>query len=155
MIREKIGFLLFLTASLPGCATDSIPAASPEALMEADRDFARATADRGIDGWVSNFAETGTMFRDGELVRGREAIRTLMEPAFATEGSGIEWEPTEADISASGDLGYTIGRFESTVVGPDGQRSRRTGTYVTIWKKQGDGSWKVAVDIGSNKVKEP
>jgi uncharacterized protein (TIGR02246 family) len=155
MIRDKILLLLFLPAFLPGCAPDSTPAANPEVLMEADRAFARATADRGTDGWVSNFAESGTMFRDGEIVRGHDAIQTLMEPAFATEGSGIAWEPTEADIAASGDLGYTIGRFESTFVGPDGQRGKRTGTYVTIWKKQGDGSWKVAVDIGSNNVKEP
>ena len=155
MTRHKIGFFLFFAAFLQGCATETIPAANPTVLMEADRAFARATAERGTDGWVSHFAETGTMFRDGEIVRGNEAIRALMGPAFATEGSGIAWEPTEADIAKSGDLGYTIGRFESTAVGPDGQQSRRTGTYVTIWKKQADGTWKVAVDIGSNNVPQP
>lgn len=155
MIREKIGFMLFLTASLPGCTPDSVPAASPDVLMEADRAFAQATAERGVDGWISYFAEAGTMFRDGEIVRGPDAIHTLMEPAFATEGSGLVWEPSEADIAASGDLGYTMGRFESTFVGPDGQQGTRTGTYVTIWKKQADGTWKVAVDIGSNNVPQP
>jgi ketosteroid isomerase-like protein len=95
------------------------------------------------------------MFSSGEIVRGHEAIRTLIDPAFATEGSGIAWEPAEADIAVSGDLGYTIGRFESTSFGPDGQQRTRTGTYVTIWKKQRDGSWKVAVDIGSNNIPEP
>jgi ketosteroid isomerase-like protein len=154
MTRDKISFLVFLTAFLPGCATDPVPAANPEVLMEADRAFAEATAKQGTEGWVSHFAETGTMFRDGEIVRGHESIRTLMDPAFATEGSGIAWEPTEAEIAASGDLGYTIGRFESTVIGPNGGRQTRTGSYVTIWKKQGDGTWKVAVDIGSNNVPE-
>jgi ketosteroid isomerase-like protein len=123
--------------------------------MEADRAFARATAENGTEGWVSFFDEAGTMFRDGEIVRGHDAIRTLMEPAFAIEGSSLAWEPSEADIAASGDLGYTIGRFESTFVGPDGQQGTRTGTYVTIWKKQSDGTWKVTVDIGSNNVPQP
>ena len=155
MIRNKIGFLLFGAVFLQGCTSDSIPAANPDVLLEADRAFARDTAERGTDGWVSNFAPTGTMFRDGEIVRGHDAIRTLMEPAFTTEGSALAWEPSEADIAASGDLGYTIGRFESTFVGPDGQQGTRTGTYVTIWKKQADGTWKVAVDIGSNDAPQP
>lgn len=155
MIRNLIPWVIFLPAFLPGCTTDSIPAANPEVLMEADRAFARAAAEHGADGWVSYFAETGTMFNSGEIVRGHNQIRALMEPAFSADGSGIAWEPTEAEIAASGDLGYTIGRFESTAIGPDGQRRTRTGTYVTIWKKQQDGSWKVAVDIGSNNAPTP
>jgi ketosteroid isomerase-like protein len=55
----------------------------------------------------------------------------------------MTWRPTEGDIAASGDLGYTIGRWEFT-----GAEGSARGSYVTIWRRQPDGSWKVVVDIG-------
>jgi ketosteroid isomerase-like protein len=55
----------------------------------------------------------------------------------------------QADVAESGDLGYTLGRYESRRIGPDGQQVRETGSYLTVWKRGADGSWKVALDIGS------
>ena len=59
--------------------------------------------------------------------------------------------PTSAEVSASGDLAYTIGRWEVLTTDDSGsENSGGTGNYVTIWRRQADGSWKVAVDIGNN-----
>jgi uncharacterized protein (TIGR02246 family) len=119
--------------------------------MNADRAFAEATSERGAEGWVEFFAENGAMLPDGlPITRCKDAIRELMEPAFADENYKLVWEPTEADISASGDLGYTIGRYERTTTAPDGTKTTTMGKYVSIWKKQADGSWKVVVDIGTD-----
>lgn len=123
-------------------------AAAREEIMKADRDFAKATQDKGVDGWVGYFADQGAMFPAGKLIRGKEAIRAAMTPALEG-GNRLEWEPTEADVSSSGDLGYTIGRYESSAVDSDGNQQSGRGLYVTIWKKQADGAWKVVVDIGS------
>ena len=49
----------------------------------------------------------------------------------------------------SGDLGYTVGRFESTRKNDKGETIVTRGTYITIWEKQPDGSWKVVGDTGS------
>jgi ketosteroid isomerase-like protein len=117
--------------------------------MDADREFARVTAEKGVDGWVEFFAENGAMLPAGRpLVRGKQDIQNLMNPSFEDQSFSLVWEPTEADISASGDLGYTIGRYESTAAAADGTTTT-LGKYVTIWKKQPDGSWKVVVDIGT------
>jgi ketosteroid isomerase-like protein len=61
----------------------------------------------------------------------------------------LTWTPTEADASASGDLGYTWGRWEYKDKTPDGRPVDVKGTYVTIWKRQADGSWKVVLDGGN------
>jgi ketosteroid isomerase-like protein len=128
-------------------ATDPTDAAA--VLLKADADFDLAVAAKGVDAWVAAFAADGIMFRAGEIVRGRAAIRELMAPTFSTPGFSLRWRPVHADIAGSGDLGYTYGSYESVSPGSAGEPVKRTGMYVTIWKKQVDGSWKVAVDLGS------
>jgi quercetin dioxygenase-like cupin family protein len=60
----------------------------------------------------------------------------------ATPGFSLQWTPGKGDVSASGDLGYTAGTYASTMGGASEQ-----GKYVTVWKKQSDGKWKVSDDI--------
>jgi uncharacterized protein (TIGR02246 family) len=120
-----------------------------EALMQADRDFDAVTAAKGADGWASFFAEDGRMYRaNGEIVRGRAAIRALMAPLFGNPKNSLRWQPDSAEVAQSADLGYTTGTSKARVAGPDGKIAERDGKYVTIWRKQKDGSWKVALDIG-------
>jgi uncharacterized protein (TIGR02246 family) len=146
--------VIMLTLALPMSCRPSAPppgpGADPSELMAADRAFAKATATKGVEGWVETFAEDGAMLPAGlPIVRGHKAIRDLMSPAFENEGFKFHWEPEEADIAASGDLGYTIGHYERTVTGPDANASTTTGKYVSIWKRQEDGTWKVVVDLGT------
>jgi len=69
---------------------------------------------------------------------GKPAATALLPEA----GRLLEWKPTMADISASGDLGYTYGAFELNSRGVTLQR----GSYVRVWKKQG-GKWRVVFDV--------
>jgi ketosteroid isomerase-like protein len=60
-------------------------------------------------------------------------------------GFELEWRATDAEVAASGDIGYTIGTFE-LITEQDGTAMLTEGKYVTVWRKQADGSWKVRVD---------
>jgi len=120
-----------------------------EQIMEADRAFGAATAEAGADGWVSYFAENGIQFRNGGIVSGHASIRELMAPAFADSTFSLTWDPVLAEVSKSGDLGYTVGRYESRRIGPSGEPVVVNGSYVTIWRREADGAWKVALDIGN------
>ena len=118
--------------------------------MEADIAFDKATAERGLDGWVSWFAEDATLFPQQGIAAGRKAIREASAPLFADPRSRLTWRPTSAVVSGSGDLAYTLGRWE--IIGTDatGEESAGGGgNYVTIWRRGQDGTWKVAVDIGN------
>jgi ketosteroid isomerase-like protein len=61
---------------------------------------------------------------------------------------GSRWQLLRAAISSGEDLGYTIGSYEITQSDEQGKRVASTGKYVTIWRKQPDGSWKVVFDSG-------
>ena len=69
------------------------------------------------------------------------------------EGAGavleFSWAPDRAEVSGGGDLGYTVGRSRILLVGPDDVEMVTTGMYVSIWRRQANGEWKVEMDLGN------
>ena len=141
---------------LAACGPDAASRAEPvdpsvlEAqLMAADRAFNVATAESGADGWASFFAEDGAVVRSGVgEIRGRADIRASMVPFFAA-GARLSWDPLRAEASGDGTLGYTIGEYRSESIGPDGETVIGRGLYVSVWRREGDGSWRVVMDLGN------
>jgi uncharacterized protein (TIGR02246 family) len=152
-MKLRIVCLALLAFALGRLTGQAHPA---EVLNQADRAFDAAVAKGGAKAWASFFAADGKMFRaNATITEGRPAIEQLMTPFFAQPNTTLRWQPTFADIARSGELGYTTG--ESTTRGRDeqGRTVESKGRYVTIWKKQPDGSWKVALDIGANTPPRP
>lgn len=115
-------------------------------IFAADEAFNRVTGELGAAGWVDFFAPDGRIVVNGEEITGKAAIREAMEPYLSAVR--LEWSPTRAAARAGSDLGYTVGRYRAILKeNPDSVIA--TGTYVTIWERQADGSWKVALDVGS------
>ena len=110
--------------------------AAPE-LEAADRAFAADTAARGIEGWMAAFEPQGGMMRRGSRVEGA-AIREMMSGLLAK--GRLAWDPFAS--GRAGTLGFTVGK--ATYTGEDTWQS----SYVTIWRQQPDGSWKVLFDTG-------
>jgi ketosteroid isomerase-like protein len=80
-------------------------------------------------------------------LRGKQAIRAYLERSARVPGFRISWEPLEAKIAASGDMGYLIERTQVTMNDPSGQPVTQTMKALTVWRKQSDGSWKNVVDM--------
>ncbi len=133
---------------LTGCEGRKNVAGAAAAIRDADLAFAKATAKRGVDGWVSYFADSGVMVTPGRNVVGRSAIRELMAPELGDTTVALTWRPASVEVSSGGELGYTIGRWDRTSRVNAGAPVRH-GSYVTIWRKQGDGTWKVMLDVGN------
>jgi ketosteroid isomerase-like protein len=118
-------------------------------LMQLDRDFDKATAERGVDGWVPFFAPNGSMLSDTSRPEtGPAEIRAAMKPAFDDSNFSLRWHPTKGEIMIPGVIGYTVGRWERIRKNKEGKWMKSTGTYSTTWKKQPDGSWKIVLDSG-------
>lgn len=118
--------------------------AAPE-LEAADRAFAADARARGAEGWLSWFAPDGWMWSGKKIERA--AIAETMGPLLSA--GVLAWEPIAS--GRRGPLGYTIGKATYTGKKP-GERWR--SSYVTIWKQQADGTWKVLFDTGRD-VNEP
>ena len=61
----------------------------------------------------------------------------------------IVWKPRGGTVAASGEMGYTYGVYAIT---PNDKEKVLYGTYINIWKKQVDGSWKILLDSGNEGV---
>ncbi len=57
------------------------------------------------------------------------------------------------EVSQAGDLGFTVGNAVFTGEREDGARILRYSKYLTVWKKQRDGSWRFVVDGGNDRPK--
>jgi hypothetical protein len=120
------------------------PAVSAPELEEADRTFARAVAATGIEAWVAAFDPQGHQWDDGE---GRITPGPAMKAYMGSVLEGqLQWEPVASGLSPGGGLGWTVGT-STWAAGPD--QPGRPGAYVTLWRQQEDGSWKVWFDTGN------
>ncbi|MDQ1591515.1 MAG: hypothetical protein QOG71_2142 [Pyrinomonadaceae bacterium] len=115
-------------------------------LVEAERAFSRTSVERGVrESFLAFFADDGINFQP-HPTNTREAF--LKRPAPATRPPvTLYWEPVFADVSRAGDLGYTTGPYRLSDQSAE-RRPTQHGYYFSIWKRQSDGAWKVAVDVG-------
>ena len=154
--RRRARLAATLAALLAGAACGTrMPAGDDAAiasqLMQADRDFARDTGKRGIDGWVGALApDAARVDLHGAIARGPAGARIQDAALFADPDVRLTWEPTDAGVFEDRRHGFTRGRYKVLTTGPEGKEPRVTagGAYLTIWRREGDG-WKVILDTGS------
>lgn len=139
--------LLILTCCLLFAAVaraeEQKPGDAIRAMVDAERKFYQTGQEKGTRAaFLAFLADDSIVFRPGPL-NGKEVWTKRVE-----NGLDLIWEPTFAVMARSADFGYTTGpakwktsKTESKVLG--------YGTFISIWKKQPDGSWKVALDVGT------
>lgn len=153
--------MLLAAATLGGCVHASVhrgsiaaAGADPAVLDRADRAFAADVAREGLPAWMRWFEPDGGQISPGKIVRTDADRSAHMAGLFGDSTLRLVWEPDTAVIAASGELGYTIGHSQVRRLAPDGTFTvLSTGRYLTVWRKQPDGSWKVELDQGTNDPK--
>ncbi|MFC5407744.1 YybH family protein [Larkinella bovis] len=138
MTKNAYLTLWFVTSTLSAFSQSPL-----QTLVNAEKKFAQLSRDSTTKtAFLQNLAPDGILFAKGKVTNGRELFETGPE-----RPGKLTWQPVAADVAASGDLGYTTGPWEArpkTLTDtPSGY-----GHYVTLWKKQADGNWKIALDIG-------
>ena len=141
-MTRTLAVLLLLTAI--GCAHVS----RQPSPIEADRQFSALSVSQGAaPAFAAFMADDAVSLPAGEEpIAGKQAIVDSMAPL---KDGTLSWTPRQEVISRSGDLGYTWGTYEFRSTGTNGQPRVSYGKYVTIWRKQLDGSWKAVLDTGN------
>ncbi len=118
-------------------------------LMKLDEEFCRKVKELGARAWTDEFMKKGIMLtKEGVNIQGSSEIFNTMNPFFKASTTSLIWSPEGGNISGAGDLGYTYGKYTRKFEN-DGQEVEQTGRYLTIWRKQEDGSYKVELDMGN------
>jgi ketosteroid isomerase-like protein len=144
--RPIITALIFLVASASalaqtgGMATDSIWAA--------DTAWNKTYEAKDLDKAVAFCDEQGSLlWPNAPVATGKNAITKLTASAFAIPDFKLVWQQVKVGIARSGDLGYTSGTYIWSFRDTSGKPVSDKGKYLTVWKKQADGSWKVLFDM--------
>jgi ketosteroid isomerase-like protein len=150
MIRDMNNAFLLAAAILAGftVAAGAQDAPKPvdleaeyQSLINTERAFAKKSMDTNAkEAFLAFIADDGVLFNPDP-----EPGKALWEKRSVPDYT-LEWWPTHADISRSADLGWTTGPW---VLGlKDGKKLH--GYFSTVWRKQADGTWRFATDMGAS-----
>src|SRR5438034_7115982 len=90
----------------------SVRDATEAALMQADRDFAVATHTRGIDGWMSFYANDAIRIRYRDnMIKGYDAVRKFDLPNISDTTITLSWDPTDSYVFRDGSICSTTGSY--------------------------------------------
>lgn len=144
--QQIITALIFLMVSAGPTLAQSGGKAT-DVLQAADAAWLQTYEAKDLDKAVAFCDEQGSLlWPNAPIATGRNAITKLTASAFAIPDFKLVWHADKAGVAHSGDLGYTSGTYLWTFKDPSGKSISDKGKYLTVWKKQGDGSWKVLFD---------
>lgn len=145
-----IPIFIMLIMSLLACKSAHLSSVNLEqakaAVRQAEKDFNDLAASEGIATAFYTFAaEDAVINRGGKIIQGKEAIKVFYDKdSYKT--AKLTWAPDFVEVSKSGDLAYTYGKFTFSGTGADGKAVSSEGIFHTVWKRQKDGKWRFVYD---------
>lgn len=117
-------------------------------ILKTDIEFSKTSVQKGVHNAFLKYADkNAVMLRTNTMpIEGKDKL-SLFYQRRSDKSYTLEWNPLFADVAQSGDLGYTYGLYKLTM--QTEPPTVQEGTYVSIWKRQKDGSWKWVLDTGS------
>ena len=147
--------LLVMALSVVGCTQAPPPVvdtrdADISRIKEADAAEARDMAAKAFDKMASYYADDAVLYLPGgPAAVGKEAIQAMAKTLHDID-LDLKFSSTKVDVAKSGDLGYVVGTYTEMATDPKTKkRSMEKGNYVTVYKKQADGGWKIIHDINT------
>jgi ketosteroid isomerase-like protein len=138
-----------MAPSAPNPLTDSTVKPGKMLLFDLDARFAKDVLARGGAAFADWFADDGIALNNGAApLIGKVSI--VKSAAWAPQDYQLTWTPTDAMMGPSGDMGYTWGHYEGRSKDSNGNPVLTSGRYITMWRKEPDGNWKVVLDAGAN-----
>ncbi len=90
-------------------------------------------------------AENGVIMRNDKLYHGKKGIGEHVGKSNINFNF-FTWQPDFIDVSNSGDLGYTYGKYQFEYVDKDKKLQKGNGIFHTVWKRQANGEWRYVWD---------
>jgi uncharacterized protein (TIGR02246 family) len=127
------------------------PASAADALKTLEGQWVSAWAAHDVAKTASYYSPDATLMLPGApVMNGTAAITGGLTETFKDPAFKLEFKADQALVSASGELGYTRGSFTQTSTDPATHKPKTVkGAYVTVFRRQADGSWKAVQDIAS------
>jgi ketosteroid isomerase-like protein len=116
-------------------------------LEKAELAFSKMAADSGIQSAFTHFAHENAIIKrqNDTLIKGISAIHHYYNDK-KSDNVKLTWIPDFVDVSESGELGYTYGKYKFIQTDSSGKQIVYKGIFHTVWKKNEAGEWKFVWD---------
>ena len=154
-IAAPLGALLLAGCSQAPPVMPDTHDADVKAIKDTEAAWSRDAKD--AEKFSSYYAEDAALLLPNQpVVNGREAIKAAFKQFTADPNFDLRFESTKVDVAKSGEIGYTQGAYTMTMTDPATKKPMTDkGKYLTVYKKQGDGSWKAVQDTVNSDMPMP
>jgi uncharacterized protein (TIGR02246 family) len=151
---------LLLLAFTTACTQAPPPdthAADVQSLKDTDAAWAKVIAAKDFEKFVSYYADDASLLMpNAPTINGKDAIRAFFKPLSDDPNFAMTFQGSRIEVAKSADLGYTQGAYTMTVTDPKTKKPvTDKGKYLTVYKKQADGTWKAVADMSSSDTPLP
>ncbi len=147
----------FAVALIAGCSQAPAPApvdtrkADEAAITAAGNALAQAAEAKDIEKCMSFYVDDPVLFVPGTPAAiGKDAVRKAFQGFLAAPALKLETSGLIIDVAQSGDLAFERGSYSNTITDAKGKTTTEAGKLALVWKKQADGSWKIAADTNAS-----
>jgi ketosteroid isomerase-like protein len=151
--RMVVGLAALAVAAV-GCQKVGGDASDPAAIATAIKADEKAWSDefqaktRNMEALVGHYADDAYFVAPGvKPASGMTEIRRVYAEGLADPNFNIKFAADKVDVAQAGDMATSQGRFEQTYTDAESKAAVKVGgSFLTVYKKQADGSWKVVQD---------
>jgi uncharacterized protein (TIGR02246 family) len=149
-------YVLSVAAALAACSSPSSQSGQPadtraadaDAIRAADAEWGKAMQAKDVDKSISFYAEDAILLGDkAPAMTGRENIRKEFQTMLSQPSGTVAFTNAGVEVARSGDIAWDYGTYKYAGIDKSGKPMSVTGKYLTVWKKQSDGTWKAVGDM--------
>ena len=149
MNLKGICFLILIIMIQTACRNNDIPILKEkysQEIFKTEEEFASLVKEQGLGKAFTEYAaENAVLKRGNDLIIGKKAIEEYYTN-YQYPDAELNWKPEYIDVSESGDLAYTYGRYTFKAVLESGEILQDAGVFHTVWKRQANGQWRYVWD---------
>jgi uncharacterized protein (TIGR02246 family) len=152
MLRYRSLFACLGLFALTTACTRTVPdtrEADIKAVKDVEAAWVNDIATKDVDKFASYYSDDASVLMpNAPIINGSDNIKVALKPMLADPNFALTFQSTRAEASKGGDFVYTVGTYSMTMSGPkDKTAVTDKGKYLTVFKKQADGSWKAVADM--------
>jgi uncharacterized protein (TIGR02246 family) len=122
-----------------------------QAIKSTEEQWNKDFQSKNVDALLAHYTDDATLMGPGmPAAMGKDAIRASLKEMVADPALVLTFQPRRVEVAKFGDLAFTEGSYNMIMTDAATKKSiQDKGSYVTVYRKQSDGSWKAVSDIAT------
>jgi uncharacterized protein (TIGR02246 family) len=122
-----------------------------QAIKADEKNWNQQFKSNDLEGLLGHYADGAYFVAPGSKpANGSTEVRKTYAAGLSDQNFAISFASDKIDVAGSGDLAYARGRFMEKYTDPKTQKAvTDNGSYLTVYRKQSDGSWKAVEDFAA------